>query len=182
MDGINNTLLKIKALAEGTSYKYEREVALKQLHKLMEKHGITEQDLDGEAVETHDFKYRNTREHKLLIQIIYKVYGSLDCAVYTYSRGGRKISNMFGIDCTTSQKIEIDFLFDFYKKLYKKEEQVFYRAFIQKHNIFGTPDKSTGKTISDEDLKEWQNIQQMMKGMENATPHKQIEGGKKNGN
>ena len=172
MADINSTLLKIKSLADGTPYAHEREVTLGKLHKLMEKLGITEQDLNDELVSTHDFKFRNKREKLLLNQILYKVFGSLDWVDYSYIRGKRIISNIIGIECTKAQKIEIDFLFDFYKRLYKKEEQSFYEAFVQKHNLFGTPDDRAGKTLKPE---ESMKRKKMMSGMENATPYKQIE-------
>lgn len=172
MDNENAVLLKIKALAEGTPYECERESALKHLHRLMEKHGVTEQDLDGDAVTTHVFKCRNVRERTLLTQVLYKVFDSVSWTQYKYTKNGRKVSNTVGVDCTMIQKIEIDFLYDFYKKLYRKEEELFFSAFVQKHDLFGNgPSGVKSKEFSKEE--EWR-FAQMMESMVNNTPYKQI--------
>jgi len=173
-DRINRKMQKLKALAEGTSFEHERQSALEILHKLMEKYGVSEHDLDDISITTHEFKCKGERELELLFQVARKILGSLS-KHYTYRRNGRKVSNKIGIDCTLSQKIEIDFLFSFYRKLYKKEEKALFTAFIHKHKLHGVPtgdSGNSGKEMSPEELiKHWQ----MMSSMENATPHKLIE-------
>ena len=61
-------------------------------------------------------------------------------------------------------------MFDFYRELYKKEEEAFYSAFIHKHKLFR--DSGEAVEVSHE---EYMKMQMMMKGMENATPHKRLE-------
>jgi hypothetical protein len=170
-------LLKIKALAEGTSFEFERKSALEHLHRLMEKHGVSEQDLNNEAVSTHEFKYSSKRERQLLTQVIYKVFVEKKWTQYGYRRNGRKVSNIFGVDCTTAQKIEIDFLFGFYKELYRKEEKIFFNAFINKHKLFGVSCESDDSD-NESDENEIRKMMSMMNGMDNATPHKLIEANK----
>ena len=172
MADINSTLLKIKALAEGTSYEYERETALEQLRRLMEKHGVSEQDLDDEAIIQHDFTYKGNRQFSLLSHVMCKVLGIPRIEVYYYRRNGRKIPNRICIKCTMAQKIEIDFLFNFYKELYHKEEVAFFQAFTQKHRIYAEPKDGEYKEVSEE---EYLKMTQMMYGMDNVTPYKQLE-------
>lgn len=173
MTDINSTLLKIKALADGTTFEGERESALEHLHRLMEKHGITEQDLNDDVVTTHEFKFRNARERILLLQVLYKVFDNTSWTSYSYSKNGRKVSNTVGVDCTKAQKLEVDFLYDFYKRLYRKEEDLFFTAFVNKHNLFGS--KPTGGKSKELSREEARRLAQMMNGMDDATPHKQIE-------
>ena len=172
MTGINNTLRKLKVLAEGTEFEHERDSALKMLNELMEKHGITEADLEDETVTTQEFKWKGAREKAILIQVFYKVMDDFGFTTYSFSRNGRTIRNTIGLDCTVAQKLEIDFLFSFYKELYQKEEETFFSAFVQKHKIFGTPAEPRESKLSEyERLK----ILQLMNGIDDATPHRQIE-------
>ena len=179
MADIYSTLKKIKALADVTNFEAEKESALELLQRLMDKHGITEQDLNDDAVARYEFHYRNDRESHLLQQIFCKVLNSGNLSIYSYIRGGKKLGRRVGLDCTATQSIEIKFLFDFYRRLYAKEEKAFYHAFIQKHRLFR-------ETVSDEEMsgdplspEEYEKMLNMMNGMDDATPLKQItDGGK----
>ena len=170
MADIHSTLRKIKSLADGTPFEFEKESALQHLQMLMEKHGISENDLNDEAVTTRKFFYKSKRERSILIQIMEKVFAG-KYKTYFYQRRGHTLQ-IVGVDCTASQKIEVDFLYSFYKALYRKEEKLFFTGFIHKHSLFRptNPDEEAGSMDEDEYLK----MLQMMEGMENATPHKQI--------
>lgn len=45
-------------------------------------------------------------------------------------------SSCSAADCTPAEKVEIEYLFDFYKRLWEKEKDAFLAAYIQKHRIF----------------------------------------------
>lgn len=172
MVDIITTLKKLQALAGGTSFEFEREAAIQKIRDLMEAHGISEQDLNDSAATTYEFKYHGERERLLLGQIFYKVMGE-KYTTYRFRRGGRKIAYTVGLDCTAAQRIEVEFLFDFYRDLYRREEQRFYHAFVQKHRLFGeTPEGYKSKMTDEEMFK----MGLMMEGMEDATPHKQLTG------
>ena len=172
MADIYCTLRKIKALADGTNFEGERESALDKLRELMERHGISEQDLNHDTISTYDFKYKGERENLLLQQIFYKVMNVREFKTYEYRQRGKKVRNTVGLDCTLVQSVEIKFLFEFYRDLYRKEEQAFYIAFIHKHDIFGgVSDNTESEQVSEEEL---QKMFQMMRGMDNATLHKQL--------
>ena len=86
---------------------------------------------------------------------------------------------MLGCKCTRAQQLEIEFLFDFYKRTYKKDVDLFLRAFIQKHQIFGVlKDGQKGADIDEETLRK---MMMLSNGMSDDKPLKQIEGGKDNG-
>ena len=173
MKNIKSTLQKLQALANGTNFEHERESALEHLHRLMEKHGITEQDLSDEATDTYELKFKGKRERHLLLQVLYKVFGDMNWTQYAYRRNGRKIATQIGVDCTPSQKIEIDFLFGFYKDLYRREEEAFYDAFIQKHSIFGNSTGEGKELTAEESLK----LHMMMKSMSDDSPQRRLTAG-----
>ena len=170
MKDIKTTLRKLQHLADGTNFEHEKASALKKLNELMKKYGFIEADLNDEAVLMHNFKWRGKFEKQLLAQIIYKVLNTQEFKTYAYKRNGRNVSNMIAVKCTIGQKVEIDFLFDFYKKLYKQEEKVFQEAFVIKHEIYGETAKEE-KEISEED---YMKMQCLMEGMKDVSPQRRI--------
>lgn len=166
-------LMKLKALSE-TGVGGEKENAQELLQKYMRKYGITKKELEFETVKDVLFKFKNEREKMLLLQIVYKVTDSASW-YFTY-KGKQKISNARIVTCTNAQEVEIGFLFDFYNRLYKKEEERLFDAFVQKHRLFGTPPKDTEPGPFDEE--EYERLIQMMKALSDETPVKQIEGSK----
>lgn len=175
MDKIKSTLQKIKALADGSPIQHERDAALKKLTELMEKYNISEDDFADDAVATRNFKYRNTLEKKLLQQIFAKVLGR-GYRLYGYRSNNRKLLEL-GADCSVSQKIEIELYFDFYKNLYKREETIFFTAFINKHGLYSPPGDSeeTESEHSERDEQEIAALFAYMRGMSDESPHKRIE-------
>lgn len=174
MADIYSTLKKLKAIADDTSFECEREAALNKLREFMERHGISERELSDDVLATYDFKYKGERERQLLYQVFHKVLDTHNIKTYKYHKGGQKVRSTVGIDLTAAQSIEIQFLFDFYRDLYRREEQAFFVAFVNKHNLYGSSNDSEGETLSRTELMK---LYQMMEGMDSATPYKQIEGG-----
>lgn len=166
-------LQKLKALAE-QGIGGEKENAQKKLNELMKKFDISEEDISDELEQEYEFSYKGNREKALLRQIIYKVtdkknnfYG------FVYTDSGRACKTKIGCKITKAQKIEIEYLFDFYKKLYQKEEKLFFDAFIQKHQLFGT--LKDGEKPTKISLEELARLQAMAFAMSNEQPLKQIE-------
>lgn len=152
----------------------EKEQAQKILEKLMQKYGISLNDLDEEQIREFDIVYHGEIARKLLLQTAYKVTGSAEnVTTLVYRQSGRQCRTKMRVRCTEAQKIEIEFLLDFYCKLWEKESAALFRAFIQKHEIFA--DRADGKCdrISDE---EYLKMQQLMRGLSDETPLLQIEG------
>lgn len=151
----------------------EREAAQATLDKILKKYDLTLGDIDDERKIDYRIKYHGEEECKLLGQIAFKVCNEVDCAHgLRYISSGRMCRNTLVITCTEAQHIEIEALFDFYKRLYQKERELFLEAFIQKHRLFG--DKRTGSSasMSDEDR---QRMFAMMNGISDNKPHKQLE-------
>ena len=124
-------LKKIRALAEH-GVGGEAENAEKLLARMMKKYGISEAELDEETRVRHDFTYHGGEEKKILKQVVYKVTGGYTYEL-VYTASGRKVRTQLGADCTPAEKVEIEYLFDFYKRLWEKEKDAFLAAYIQKH-------------------------------------------------
>lgn len=72
-----------------------------------------------------------------------------------------------GADCTAAEKVEIEFLFDFYTRLWERERDAFLSAFIQKHRIFTIRDDIEPQEVSREELLK---MQALMLGMSDESP------------
>lgn len=176
MDENKKALLqKLKALAE-QGVGGEKINAQKLLNALMQQYGISDADLDDSNPVLCEFKCKSDIEEKLLIQTIFKVTNSR--SMYTFSRraGGRTIKHLWGCKCTAAQRVEIEFLFDFYKRVFVKDFDIFVAAFIQKHAIFGdTPSHEEPRRI---DLEKLMRMEMLQKGLSDEKPVRQIEGKK----
>lgn len=165
-------LKKLKALAEA-GIGGEKINAQKKLDELIKKYNISEEDLTDDILIDCEFTYHGKTEKRLLNQIIYKVTNERNNSygfVYTYSE--RICRTKRGCRATKAQKIEIEFLFDFYKKLYKKEEELFLIAFIQKHELFG--ELKDGEQPQERSEEEILKLGLFASGMSDETPLKQI--------
>lgn len=172
MEAKKELLQKLKALAE-QGVGGEKINAQRKLAALMRKYNISDEDISDEITQPCKFKYRGERERMLLVQVIYKVTNQRGAVFgFRYTQTGRTVSNMLGCEATKAQKLEIEFLFDFYKRLYKKEEKALYMAFIQKHAIFGQ--LKDGETASELDEEELLKMHLMQQAMSDEQPLKQI--------
>ncbi len=175
MDKKQELLQKLKALAD-RGVGGEKINAQRKLDEYMEKYGYTLEDLDEPQKISFEIKCKNEVEKTLLLQIIYKVTNDKNsCYGFTWARNGKPCKNLVGYDATAAQKIEIDFLFDFYKRLYAKESKIFLQAFIQKHQLFG--ELKDGEETTPPPYDELLRMALMEKAMSDETPLRQIAGG-----
>lgn len=152
----------------------EQEQAQKILDKLLDKYSLSLEEIEEEKIKCFNAKFKGAEEEMLLAQVIYKVTNDKDCfGDYYDTRTNRKIPSTLWVNCTDVQRVEIDFLFDFYKTLWKQEKKAFFRAFIEKHRIFGNTDTGEKKSLSREELMK---MYAMMNSMDDAEPIKRIEG------
>lgn len=158
-------LKKIRALAE-RGVGGEADNAEEILRRLMEKYGVSEDELDEEERRRHDFEYHGKEQEKLLRQVVYKVTGGYAYNL-VYRASGRKVKTRLGADCTAAEKVEIEFLFDFYTRLWERERDAFLSAFIQKHRIFTIRDEIEPQEVSREELLK---MQALMLGMSDESP------------
>ena len=175
-DNTTERLKKLYALAT-RGEPGEKENALLLLEKLTKKYGVSLDSLDDNVEKRFDMEFHGPWQKKILTQIVYKVcneQGHWNNLRWTDS--GRPCRTQIRVRCTEAQKVEIEFLFDFYTQLYKKEMDRFMTAFVQKHHLFGElkPGESGAKIDDDE----WARMLAMMHGMEDSSPTLRLEDGK----
>ena len=171
MNDKNQELLrKLKALAD-RGVGGEKENARRILQELLDKYNIAEADLDDDILEEHIFKACGARERTLLIQTCFKVTNG-DRQVYSYKKGKGSRSEIC-CSCTKAEAVRIGFEFDFFRELWKDEEDLFFRSFIQKHRIFDNK-PGEGKELEPGELAR---MMGMMAAMQDKSPLLQIEGG-----
>lgn len=166
-------LRKVRALAE-RGVGGEAENAERLLARMMKKYGISEEELDEETRARHDFTYHGGEKKKILQQVVYKVTGGYTYELI-YTASGRKVRTQLGADCTPAEKVEIEYLFDFYKRLWEKEKDAFLAAYIQKHRIFAIRTDVEPQEISREEALK---MGALMQGMSDESPLRAIEAGK----
>lgn len=151
----------------------EKEQAERLFQKLLKKYDLTEDCIGDDIIEDFMFTVHGKEQQALLIQVVYKVTGDNGrCYDVRNRETGRTKSSLIAVECTAAEKIEIDFLFDFYSRLWTKEKDAFFKAFIQKHQIFGElKPGEEGRKVSEEELMK---LYQMMRGLSDETPLKQI--------
>lgn len=172
-DRLLERLRGVKALAEKGAAG-ERDNAAALLTSLMEKHGITEVDLEGAEISTHWIRYKTVYERKLLFQLAYMHLGSGHASGCVGRYTGRRRKEV-GIDCTPAQYIEIVADYHFYREALEEEMSVFYSAFIQKNELFPPPGfarEHDGPASVDMDVV--LKMEAMMEGIEHRTRHKAI--------
>lgn len=135
---------KLRALAE-RGVGGEKETAQRKLDKLLKDNGLTLESLTSEETHYYLFSYTNEHTRKLLNQVMYKVMGG-EQRVYR-SKGKRM---KIGLFCTSSQKVEIELDYEFYRNLFDAEVGNLLTAFIQKQEIF--PDDCPVSTINLDEL------------------------------
>ena len=158
-------LKKIRALAE-RGVGGEADNAEEILRRLIEKYGVSEDELYEVERRRHDFEYHGKEQETLLRQVVYKVTGGYAYNL-VYRASGRRVKTRLGADCTAAEKVEIEFLFDFYTRLWERERAAFISAFIQKHRIFAIRDDIEPQEVSREELLK---MQALMLGMSDESP------------
>lgn len=168
---------KLKALAE-QGVGGEKENAQELLKRFMRKYNVSEDEIDDDILIAYEKKVKNEYDLKLFAQVFYKITGDGSIYTYTSTRTGRRLKNLLGYKCTAAQNIEIEFLFDFYNRLFYKEVDFMLTAFVQKHKLFGVPsEENTDNEKIDYD--ELCRLLEMMNALSDETPQLQIESARK---
>ena len=173
MDKKTELLKKLKALAE-RGVNGEKENAAALLKKLMDKYDISSEELNIDVVKEEQFTFHGAEQRRILLQIIYKVANDKDIFhEYKYTASGRSCRTVVGADVTKAQKIEIEFLFDFYVKQWEKEKERFLSAYIQKHELYG--ELKPGERATEQSLEELGKSSVLQQAMDNVSPIRRIE-------
>lgn len=161
MDTIKEKLRKVHALAtEGLDG--ERAAAQVTLDKLLDKYGLTLQDIVDEATTEYIFKYHTPLERRLLMQITVSVTQSRETVIWTYKR-----KKQVGIELTRAEFAEIKFLFLEFVPIWREEQEAFLNAFCVKHDLLAPADENS-EPLSDEQRAERIRWAQMAAGLQDA--------------
>ena len=166
-------LQKIQALAE-RGVGGESVSAEKKLKQLMQKYGVSDDELADEKTILQDYRYYSKEEKQLIAQIACKVVNVRGGIFYSrLDRETNRKMTVLAVEATKAQHIEIEFLFDFYKKEWEKERELFFRAFISKNELHSNlpPDDKTERLTEEQRHK----LNMMMFGIEKSNPIKRLE-------
>jgi len=134
LESILSRIRKILALAE-QGVGGERENAKSILQKLLDKHGLTVEDIVREEKDQqqqiYSFRYKSKLESDLLHQCYCCVIPQSERT--HYKRRGRKC---LGFKLTLLQKLELENYWNYFRGLWKQELKLFFLTFIHKHDIF----------------------------------------------
>lgn len=120
---------KLKKLAE-TGVGGERYNAQKQLDRVMEKHGITKEQLEDDVKVDVVFKIRR-HQKRLFGQVLASVIG-MNAPAFSY----RKAPCTIFVSMTKVQEAEVRAKFGFYWRAWQDQQELFMRAFIMKNNLY----------------------------------------------
>jgi len=186
---ILDKIMKVKALADrGTEG--ERANAEKMLSLLMNKYGITDDDIVSDKVEMYMINTENSLYIQLLVQIANSVAGH-DLKVFGIENSPKKTKRELAalgygdadgnvaIECTKAQFIEIKMMFDIYKEDIKRQIDIFMYAYFSKNNLLAkAPEKESNeyKEPSQEDIDKALKAAMMERGIDKKEIYKMIEG------
>jgi hypothetical protein len=140
------------------------------LERAMLKYGVTESDLDSELKKQIWFKYSSKWQRALLIQIIAYV-----CGDKINIFGAKKVKEVVA-SMTPGQHIEVELMFDAHKRAFAKEEEIFFRAYIQKNMLFPRDAEQTERKYTPEQVEEIKKMLKVMDGIDRVHVKKQIGG------
>ena len=172
---------KIKKLAE-KGVAGEMEAAHERLIALMDKYGITEDDL--EEKEEPILYMIDAENHEQLFVQVYHSFFSVERKVFDISKmkaGDRKFFSKCGhgdknatiaIECTKSELVQIIYLFKSYLSDYKKQYAAFEYAYYRVNKLLP---KKTGDVEGKETDVNLQQVLELSNGIERHTVNKAIE-------
>lgn len=161
MDKKIEILKKLKALAD-RGIGGEKENAELLLKKYMKKYNISEKELNKDEEKKVYITLKNEIELKLASQILYAFFNN--SPLYKHKEKGKRAK--YYTILTTSQEIEFRYMYSIYLESFKKQELIFYRAFISKNNIFPKDVNTDMNEVSDEEREEMIKASMMQNGIE----------------
>lgn len=112
----------------------EKANAQRMLEKMLERHGLSIEDLNDERRQTRWFPITNTYERKLAAQIMGKVCNTWEPGVYTSKARPKQV----GVDVTAAEAIEFELHYDALRKALAEHFADAYSAFVAANCIYPT--------------------------------------------
>ncbi|MBW8001791.1 MAG: DUF2786 domain-containing protein [Planctomycetes bacterium] len=165
MEDIKSTIRKIAALAVGGK-DGEKENALNMLNRLLQKYGLSIDEIESVETDIYPIRYKDVRERSLVVQIVAKVKGT-SSPVQWYKQYGKK--KVMGLEFTPLQWAEFNLLWNIYRKALNCELDDLVHAFIIKHDIFSSSDDGEStQHLSKEELEQLRKVSDMSKGLKDV--------------
>ncbi len=167
-ESIVEQIKKVKALADN-GVDGEKENAKNFLEKLLKKHKVSLDELLTVQTKEYKFRYKTEFEKKILFQCIAK-YANIKTYKNYLTPKGKIVKNVIAVDLTKMQFLDIEASAKFYVKLFTKDLNLFFTAFITKHKIFRdkSEDEDSNNNESELSLAEIEAIVNMMAGLTNS--------------
>ena len=166
-DSIIAQIKKVKALCDN-GIDGEKENARVLLNKLLKKYKISLEELITEETKDYKFKFTTQYEKKILFQCLAKYAPNVNTYIKHHTKKGIS-KNILILKLTKLQFLDIEASTKFYVKLFAKEMELFYTAFIAKHDIYR--EKTDDDTENESSLtpEEISAIISMMNGMSDVS-------------
>mgnify|MGYP004657726813 CR=1 FL=1 len=167
-DKVIQQIRKLQALAD-RGVGGEQINAREMINRLMDKYGITPDQLDMLTLNLYRFSYSNAWERKLMSQLFY-LLGDKEWNCYTI-RGKR---NVVLYECYPEDWLDVISRYEILKRDYANQLKAFYRAFLTKNNLLLPYDPSS-PTPSKEEFEELRLAEELALGIRRSVLHKQLE-------
>lgn len=152
----------------------ERDNAKYKITLLMNKYGLTPDDVNPANKEIFFFIYQKKWEVKLLKQIVGYVTEASQVVSYSkFNAKGRKLRKL-GFKLTKADYIEVKRLYDIYRKAFLDELENLVNAFIHKHGIY--PPVTENSISTDFDWNRFNQMVSLSKSLNDVQVFPQIEG------
>ena len=170
MDKILELAKKLKALAD-RGIGGEKQNAQIMLERLCQKHGILISDIEGEIVNKYYLTYTNANRD-LFFQLLAHV--GITEVFSVRRRGSKKALNEVAIYTTVSLYLEFEAKSAFYFREYKKQMDLFYKAFIDANDLYRTTNPISIHDLSEKEKRELWQVAKISEGIERAQFHTQL--------
>jgi len=174
---IMERLHAIKALAE-QGIDGEKVQAIAMLTKLLKKWKLTMADLDSESVDWYRYSWKNEYESRLFWRIIGTVCGWEGTTRVIHNRNKQGCQ----VELTAQQQADVSVFYAYHRKAWAKAQEEFFSVYVIKNKLLNAePIRTDGpdtprKTRTAEDKAYGDRLLSMMKGLEDGSPRRQIEG------
>lgn len=154
-----------------------------RIKEIMQKYGITDEDLEKEDLKDYYYANKNKYEDHLMMQICAIVNRSRKVGILIRDipkKDQRILKQAFGfvptfhVKCTKAEIIEIESMFDIYKRSFEEQLDTFLYAFLMKNNLLVDADPDEKPTA--EQSQQAFMAMMMAEGISKAQYHEAIGG------
>jgi hypothetical protein len=170
-DNLLNLIRKLKELAD-RGEGGEKENAGVKLQQLLDKHGISIEDIEKDVVKERIFNI-TPNQQTFFRQVVASCFG--EKAIYQYQKEPKKKVLVRILKLTDAEFIEFSSKFDFYWNKYESDLKTFYSAFIQKNHLYRKNSGTNKEELTQEQLDEISRVREMMLALKRHSFHKEIE-------